>query len=165
MSIYRFWKISKFCSKFIGASIRFYTKSQIWGQTPYFFVVTPYCRSVINNGLVYKFLQVLKKIKFHSKSTGVSLWFYRKSLVYGKNWPKLRISYSWPPYYVSVIHNGPVYEFLWVFKKINFRSKSIYVRLWFYRKSPVSSGNWLKLYISWSRHPNSRSIMHNDPAY
>jgi hypothetical protein len=36
-------------------------------ETQYFLVVTPYCASVIHNGLVYEFLWVLKKLKFMFK--------------------------------------------------------------------------------------------------
>jgi hypothetical protein len=50
----------------------------------------------------------------------VSLRFYRKLPVPGKNWPKLRISCSWPPYSESVIYSGPVFEFLWVLKNFTF---------------------------------------------
>jgi hypothetical protein len=38
----------------------------------------------------------------------------------GKNWLKLRISWSWPLYCESVIHNGPVFQFLRVLKKFTF---------------------------------------------
>jgi hypothetical protein len=41
---------------------------------------TLYFRSVINNGLVYKFLWVLKNIKFDSKSKCVGLRFYQKNV-------------------------------------------------------------------------------------
>jgi hypothetical protein len=71
------------------------------------------------------FDQFWKNSNFHSKSVGVSLRFCRKSLVWGKNWPKLSISWSWPPYYGLDIHNCPVYEFLWVLKKLKFCSISI----------------------------------------
>jgi hypothetical protein len=114
----------------------------------------PYCESVIYNGPVFEFLRVFKKSHFLSKSMGVSIRFYRKSHVWGENWPKLRISWSWPPYCESFIYKGPVFEFLWVFKKLNFCSlpylnfygfwkishfwtKSISVSLRFYRKSQV----------------------------
>jgi hypothetical protein len=57
---------------------------------------------------------------FCSKSVGVSLRFHQKFTVQGKNWPKLRISWSWPPYCESVIYNGPVFQFLWVLKIFTF---------------------------------------------
>jgi hypothetical protein len=41
--------------------------------------------SLIHDGPVYEFLHVLKKSNFHSKSIGVSLQFYQKSPVCGKN--------------------------------------------------------------------------------
>jgi hypothetical protein len=68
---------------------------------------------------------------FSSKSIGVSIRFYRKWLVWDKNGPKLCISRSWPLYCESFIHNGLIYDFLWVLKKLNFRSKSIDVSLRF----------------------------------
>jgi hypothetical protein len=36
-------------------------------ETPYFFIVMPYCGSVIHNSLVYEFLRVLKFFKFSLK--------------------------------------------------------------------------------------------------
>jgi hypothetical protein len=60
---------------------------------------------------------------FCSKSMGVSLRVYRKLPVWGKNWPNLRISWSWPPYYKLVIYNGPVIHFLWVLKSFPFLSE------------------------------------------
>jgi hypothetical protein len=61
---------------------------------------------------------------FCSKSMGFSVRFYRKLPVPGKNWPKLRISWSWPPYSESVIYSGPVFEFLWVLKNFTFSLKT-----------------------------------------
>jgi hypothetical protein len=46
--------------------------------------------------------------------------FSKKFPVWGKNWPKLRISWSWPPYYELVIYNGPVFQFLGVLKNFTF---------------------------------------------
>jgi hypothetical protein len=57
---------------------------------------------------------------FRSKSMGVSLRFYRNLPVWDKNWSKLRISWSWPPYGESVICNGPVFQFLRVLKNFTF---------------------------------------------
>jgi hypothetical protein len=90
---------------------------------------------------------------------------YRKSPVCGKNWLKLRISWSWPPYSRSVIHNSHVYDFyrLWIF--LNFRSKSIGVSMRFYKKSPLYNKNWPKLHISLSWPPNSVSVIHNGHVY
>jgi hypothetical protein len=55
--------------------------------------------------------------------------FTKRSPVWGKNRLKLHISLPWPPYCGSLIHNSPVYEFLWVLKNLNFHSKSIGVTL------------------------------------
>jgi hypothetical protein len=40
------------------------------------------------------FYGFLKKLKFQSKSIGATLRFYQKSPVWGKNRPKLHISWS-----------------------------------------------------------------------
>jgi hypothetical protein len=106
-----------------------------------------------------------KKSNFHAKPIRVRLRFYRKSPICGKNRPKLYISWSWLPYYRSAIHNGPVYEFLWILKHSNFRAKSIRVSLWFYRKSPICGKNRPKLHISWLWLPYYRSAIHNGPVY
>jgi hypothetical protein len=60
---------------------------------------------------------------FSSKSIGISLRFYRKLQVWGKNWPKLQISWSWTPYCKIVIYNGPVFEFLRVLKNFTFSNE------------------------------------------
>jgi hypothetical protein len=47
-NVYGFSKISHFCSKSIGVSLRFYRKLSVWGQklieTPYFSIVSPVLR-------------------------------------------------------------------------------------------------------------------------
>jgi hypothetical protein len=58
-----------------------------------------------------------------SKSIGVSLRFYRKSLVWGINWSTLHSSWSGPSYYGSVIHCGPIYDFLLIFEIFKFLLK------------------------------------------
>jgi hypothetical protein len=82
-----------------------------------------YYGSVIHNSPVYEISQVLKKLKFLLKSVGVILWFWWKSPVRGKNWPELSFSWLWSPDCRSVIHNGPVYEFSQVLKKLKFLLK------------------------------------------
>jgi hypothetical protein len=64
-----------------------------------------------------------KNSNFRSKYIGDSLWFYRKWAVWGKNWPKLSISWSLSSYYGLIIHNSLVYEFLQVLKKLKFSLK------------------------------------------
>jgi hypothetical protein len=64
-----------------------------------------------------------KNLNFRSKFISGSQWFYWKSSVWGKNWLKLRISWSWPPYWRSVIHIDLIYEFLRVSKKFKFLLK------------------------------------------
>jgi hypothetical protein len=71
----------------------------------------------------FNFYGFWKISHFCSKSMGVSLRVYRKLLVWGKNWPKLRISWSWPPYCELVIYNGPVIHFLWVLQNFPFLSE------------------------------------------
>jgi hypothetical protein len=102
---------------------------------------------------------------FCSKSMGVSLRFYRNCQFGGKNWPKLRISWSWPPYCESVIYNGPVFQFLRILKTSHFCSKSKGVSLRFYRKLPVRGKNWLKLCISWSWPLYCKSVIYNGPVF
>jgi hypothetical protein len=92
--------------------------------------------------LYTSFYKFLKFSNFRSKFIGVSLRFYRKSQVWRKNWPKLHISWSWPPYFGSVIHNGPAMSFYRFWRNSYFCSKSIGVSLRFYRKSPVWGKNW-----------------------
>jgi hypothetical protein len=70
--------------------------------------------------LYFNFHGFWKFSHFCSKSMGVRIRFYRKLPVWGKNGPKLYISCSWPPYYESVIYNGPVFQFLRVLKIFTF---------------------------------------------
>jgi hypothetical protein len=83
----------------------------------------PCCESVIYNGPIFQFLWFLKKITFQLDIQRCSLWFYLKLPVWGKNWSKLRISWSWPPYCESVIYNGLVFQFLRVLKNFTFLLK------------------------------------------
>jgi hypothetical protein len=126
-NFYGFWKISHFCSKSKGVSLRFLWKLPVWGKNWSKLRISgswpPYCELVIYNGPVFQFLWVLKNFTFFSKSKGASLRFCRKLLVWGKNWPKLRISWSWPPYCELVIYNGPIFQFLWVLKNFTFLLK------------------------------------------
>jgi hypothetical protein len=69
---------------------------------------------MVKNMSFYRFR---KNSNFHSKSRDVGQRFYQKSQVWGKNRPKLCISWSYPPYCGSLIQNNLVYEFLWVLKK------------------------------------------------
>jgi hypothetical protein len=71
----------------------------------------------------FNFYRFWKNSHLCSKSMDVNLLFYRKLPVWGKNWPKLRISWSWPPYCESVIYHSPVFQFLWVLKKFTFLLK------------------------------------------
>jgi hypothetical protein len=127
MIFYGFSKKSNFRSKYIGVSLRFYKKSPVldknWPKLCIYWLWHPYCGSVIQNGPIYEFLYVLKKLKFSLKIHKCWPTIYRKSTVWGKNRPKLCIFWSWNPYYGSVVHNDPVYEFLRVLKKYKFSLK------------------------------------------
>jgi hypothetical protein len=127
MSFYRFLKNSNFHSKYVGVSIRLYRKSSVsgqnWPKLSISWLCLPYYRLVIHNYPIYEFLAVLKKLKFSLKIHRCCLRFYRKSPVWGINWLKLSISWSRSPYCGSVIHNSPVYVFLYVLKKLKFSFK------------------------------------------
>ena len=123
-NFYGFWKNSHFCSKSMGVSLRFYRKLSVrgknWSKLRISRSWPPYCESVIYNVPYFNFYGFWKISHFCSKSMGVSLRFYRKLPVWGKNRPKLRISLSWPPYCESVIYNGPIFQFLRVLKNLTF---------------------------------------------
>jgi hypothetical protein len=128
--LYEFLWVSKnwnILSKYISVSLRFHQNHQFGGKNiPKLHISwswSPYSELVIHSSPVYENFYVLKKWNFSSKSTDVILQLYRKSPVWGKNRSKLRISWSWPAYYVSVIHNGPIFDFLWILKKIKFLIK------------------------------------------
>jgi hypothetical protein len=50
--------------------------------------------------------------KFQILAQNAKVQFYRKTSVYGKNWPKLRISWSKHANSRSVTHNAPINKFL-----------------------------------------------------
>jgi hypothetical protein len=111
--------------------------------------------------LYMSFYIFLKNSNFRSTFIGLSLRFYQKFPVCGKNGPKLYISVSWPPYSRLVVPIGLVYEILCVFKKIKFSLKTI----GFYRKFPVCSENGPKLRIYWSWLSYSGLVVPNGLAY
>jgi hypothetical protein len=144
-------------------------KSPVWGKNRLKLCISwlwpPYCGSLIHNSPVYEFLLVLKKnLNFRSKSTGVSLRFYIKITNLGKNRPKLHIFLLWLPYCGSLIHNSPVYEFLWILKKLKILLK-IHSGLCFYRNRQFGDKNLPKLHISWSWPPYNGSLIHNGSIY
>jgi hypothetical protein len=102
----------------------------------------------IHNSPIYEFLQVLKKFNFHSKSIGISIRFYRKLSVWGQNWPKLHISWSWPHIGDRLYRTVLYMSFYGFWKNSKFYS-TISVSLRFYRKSPVWGKNWPRLHMSW----------------
>jgi hypothetical protein len=91
----------------------------------------PYAGSVIHNCHINELLRVLKNSNFCSKSIGVSLRFYRKSPVWGKNWPKLSISWSWPHITDHLYITVSYMSFYGFWKNSCFCSKSIGVSLRF----------------------------------
>jgi hypothetical protein len=122
LNFYGFWKISQFCSK---SKPKVLPKIASLGQklieTLYFLGRDPRIVNRLSITVPYfNFYGFWKNSHFCSKSKGVSLRFYRKLPVWGKNWSKLHISGSWPLYCESVIYNGPVFQFLWVLKIFTF---------------------------------------------
>jgi hypothetical protein len=110
----------------------------------------------------FNFYEFWKISHFCSKSKAVSLQFYRKLSVWGKNRSKLHISVSWPPYYESVIHNGTVFQFLRVLKKFNIFARNPKVLAYGFTKNCQSGGkNRSKLHISWSRPQYCKSVIYN----
>jgi hypothetical protein len=117
MSFYGFSKKIKISLiNSIGVTLQFYQKSSVCGKTDrnsIFDGCDPHIRDCLYLMAAYmSFYWFLKNSKFPSTSIGVSLRFYQKSPVCGKNWLKLHILCSWPPYSWSAILNGLVYEFL-----------------------------------------------------
>jgi hypothetical protein len=123
-NFYGFWKFSHFCSKSKGVSLRFYRNCQFGAKTnrnSIFLGRDPRIANRLSITVPYfNFYGFWKFSHFCSKSMGVSLRFDQKLPVRGKNWSKLRISWSWPPYCESVIYNGPVFQFLLVLKIFTF---------------------------------------------
>jgi hypothetical protein len=126
-NFYGFWKFSHFCSKSKGVSLRFYRNCQFGAKTnrnSVFLGRDPRIANRLSITVLYfNFYGFWNFLHFCSKSKGVSLRFDQKLPVRGKNWSKLRISWSWPPYYESVIYNGPVFQFLLVLKIFTFLLK------------------------------------------
>jgi hypothetical protein len=100
-NFYGFWQISHFRSKSMGVSLWFYRKLPIWGENWPKLRIFGCDRRIANQLSItvpyFSFYGFWKFSHFCSKSMGVSLRFYRKLQVCGKNWPKLYISWSWPP--------------------------------------------------------------------
>jgi hypothetical protein len=100
-NFYGFWQISHFRSKSMGVSLRFYRKLPIGGENWPKLCIFGCDRRIANRLSItvpyFSFYGFWKFSHFCSKSMGVSLRFYRKLQVCGKNWPKLYISWSWPP--------------------------------------------------------------------
>jgi hypothetical protein len=113
----------------------------------------------------FNFFGFWKISHFCSKSKGVSLLFYRKLPVWGKNWSKLRISWSWPRIVNRLSITVPYFNFYGFWKYSHFFSKSKGVSLLFYRKLPVWGKIGPKLRISWSWPPYCESVIYNGPAF
>jgi hypothetical protein len=107
-----------------------------------------------------------KNSNFHSKSVVVRLRFYRKSPAWGKNWSKHSLSWSWPPYCQSVIHNGLIYEFLQILKKLKFFLK---IRSWlaygFTENRQFGTKTDQNSLFPVRGCPYCRSVIHNGPVY
>jgi hypothetical protein len=102
----------------------FAENSQFWAKTNRNSVFLSHDPGIVNRLSItvpyFNFHGFWKFSHFCAKSKGVRIRFYRKLPVWGKNWPKLRISWLWPPYCESVIYNGPVFQFLRVLKNFTF---------------------------------------------
>jgi hypothetical protein len=109
----------------------------------------------------FNFYGFWKISHFSSKSKGVSLRFYRKLPVWGKNWSKLRISVSWHPYCESVIYNGLVFQFFWVLKNFTILLEIQRCAYGFTENCQFGGKNRSKLCISWSRPPYYKSVIYN----
>jgi hypothetical protein len=99
---------------------------------------------------IWVFMDFEKKINFH---------------LFGEKLTKTPYFLAVTPYSLSVIHNGPLYEFLWVSKNWNILSKYISVSLRFHRNHQFGGKNILKLHISWSWSPYSELVIHSSPVY
>jgi hypothetical protein len=119
-NFYGFRKFSHFCSKSNGVteSFQFVAKTD---RNSVFIFRDPRIVNWLSITVPYfNFHGFWKFSHFCSKSMGVSLRFDRELPVRGKNWSKLHISWSWPPYCESVIYNGPVFQFSRVLKIFTF---------------------------------------------
>jgi hypothetical protein len=85
---YWFWKISHFCSKSMGVSLRFYQKLPVWGKTDRNSIFLGREPRIANRLSItvphFNFYGFWKISHFCSKSMGVSQRFYWKSPVWGK---------------------------------------------------------------------------------
>jgi hypothetical protein len=126
MSFYGFWKIWNILSKCVGVTLDF-TEITTLGAKTYRNIIFLGRDLHIPHWLYiagpYMSLFTFWKIDFFSKSIDVILQFYWKSPIWGKNRSKLHISWLWSAYDGSVIHNGPIYMFLWILKKFKFSLK------------------------------------------
>jgi hypothetical protein len=115
MCFYEFQKNSKFCSKSISVSLRFYCKLTVCGKTKpksVFHGCDTHILDRLHIMVPYMcFDRFLKILIFCSKSKRVSLRFYRKSTPCGKNRPKIHISWPWCLFSRSVIRNCQIYVF------------------------------------------------------
>jgi hypothetical protein len=113
----------------------------------------------------FNFYGFWKISHFCSKSKGVSLQFYRKLSVWGKNWSKLCISLSWPRIVNWLSIAVPYFNFYGSWKISHFCSKPKGVSLQFYRKLSVWGKNWSKLCSSVSWPPYCESVIYNGPVF
>jgi hypothetical protein len=85
---YGFWKISHFCSKYKGVAYGFTENCQFRAKTDRNTVFLGRDPRIVNplsiKVMFFNFYWFWKNSHFCSKSKGVSLWFYRKLLVWGQ---------------------------------------------------------------------------------
>jgi hypothetical protein len=153
-SFYGFWKISHFCSKSMGVSLRFYRKWPVWGKTDrnsVFLGRDPHIANRLSITVRYfNFYGFWKISHFCPKSMGVSLRFYRKLPVWGKT-DRNSVFLGRDPRTVNRLSiTVPYLNFYGFWKISHFCPKSMGVSLRFYQKLPVWGKNWQKHRISWA---------------
>jgi hypothetical protein len=168
-NFYEFWKISHFCLKSMGVSLRFDRKLPVrgknWSKLRISWSWPPYCESVIYNGPVFQFSRVLKIFTFLLEIQRCYRRFSWKFPVRGKNWSKLRIYFSWPRIANRLSITVPYFNLQGFWKFSHFCSKSMGVSLRFDQKLPVRGKNWSKLHISRSWPPYCESVIYNGPVF
>jgi hypothetical protein len=95
---------------------------------------------------------------FGSKSKVLGFGLTKNMTVCGKNWSKVCISWSYNPYFGSVIHNVCLPKFFQIFK---FWLKIQRCALVLTENMLVCRKNWPKLCISWPWSSYFKSVIHN----
>ena len=152
-NFYGFWKISHFCSKPMGVSQRFYRKLPVWGKNwpklriswslpPILWIGYPsWSRIWIFTGF--------EKFHIFARNAWVLAYGFTKNRQFGAKMDRNSVFLGREPRIADRLSITASYMYFYGFWQIShFRSKCISVGLRFYRKSPVSVKNCLKLRIS-----------------